>query len=84
MRAWWQSFALITVMKLVLLVGMTLMHTRIRFKLQFFEFEDAKNDPSSQYDSSPGGFGSSPGGYIDAGSPSPMAGTPPRDKAIAL
>ena len=33
------AFVLIALLKLVILFGMFLMHTRVRFKLQFFEFE---------------------------------------------
>ena len=67
-----QSFALITLLKFFLLFGMTLMHTRVRFKLQFFEFEEGEQEPPTTYSSSPGydhGYESSP----DRGSTPPPA-----------
>ena len=51
------SFILISLLKLACLVGMFLMHTRVRFKLQFFEFkdEDEEEPPAlSATHSSPG------------------------------
>jgi len=66
------SLGFIALLKLVVLVGMLLMHTRVRFKLQFFEFEQldeeeeggpalANGSPASQVAHSSGGRGGTRG-----------------------
>ena len=45
--------------------GMLLMHTRVRFKLQFFEFERIV-DERAPLDGSPGGYGGKPSGAASA------------------
>ena len=52
--------------KVLAIAGMLLMHTRVRFRLQFFEFED-ESEPPGALEGSPGDFGR--GG--NNGSPSP-------------
>ena len=54
------------IIKCIVLVGMLLMHTRVRFKLQFFEFEQGD---SRAFYRSPAAFlrGDSPGGYPNGG-----------------
>ena len=50
------AFVLIALLKLVILFGMFLMHTRVRFKLQFFEFErlgDEEHGPPALTSGSP-------------------------------
>ena len=46
------AIGLIVALKAAVLIGMFLMHTRVRFKLQFFEFEDAP-DAELAYGGSP-------------------------------
>ena len=57
------------VIKAVLLIGMFLMHTRVRFKLQFLEFEETNE--TGALSGSPAGFGT-PASY-----PSPALGNSP-------
>ena len=49
------SLALVSLLKIVILVGFFLMHTRVRFKLQFFEFEqlDEEDGPPALGHGSP-------------------------------
>jgi len=69
------AVTLIMLIKVLAIAGMLLMHTRVRFRLQFFEFED-ESEPPGALEGSPGDFGRGSG---SGGSPSPNGrglGTP--------
>ena len=72
---------LVVLLKLAIMLGMLLMHTRIRFKLQFFEFEQIHDEPAA-LDGSPGGVAYQPSSsspdsrYMGGGGKSPAASSP--------
>ena len=61
------AFLLIAFLKLVVLVGMFLMHTRVRFKLQFFEFEEQIDEEEHAPPALSNGSPADVGGYARRG-----------------
>ena len=72
-----QAVLLIVVIKLLAMIGMAIMHTRVRFSLQFFEF-DAESDEPAALEGSPAGFARS------AAATPQMSSSPPTSAAKAL
>jgi hypothetical protein len=80
-----QALLLIVIIKLLAIIGMAIMHTRVRFSLQFFEFDAESNEPAA-LEGSPAGFARSAAATPQRrGSPAVGAGsTTPNSATKAL